>query len=196
MTLTLQRQAPKQIVAGDSIEFLVPIPGDLTGWTGSARLTGASQMDATSVVVENGDFHVKFEGQVTGGTKALTAGQYTLTVWATSGNDRYTVLQHRMTVTPDLSTGSPALEHAMKTLTAVETAIYARLTGNGDGGVEEYAVEGTSVRKLSIDQLEKLRNKYSAEVARLQNPNAPLGRVKFVMTPAGTLPDYRRRYSP
>jgi hypothetical protein len=196
VTITLLRHPPRQIIAGDSIEFLAAIPGDLAGWSGSARLSGpGSPMDATSIVVEGSDLHVKFEGQGTGGTKNLCAGQWTLSVWLTSSNDRYTVLASPITVTPDPAATQTQLAHAVETLAIIEKAIRNRLSANPDGGIEEYSVGGMQTRKLSIDQLEKLRNKYAAEVLRLQNPKAPIPRVKFVMTPAGTVPDMLRRFS-
>lgn len=194
LTVTLSQRAPRQIIAGDSIEFLVQVPGDYTTWTGSARLTGPSTMDASSVVTEANNYHITFHGQSTPGTKSLTAGQYQLTVWATSGTDRKTIAQFPITITTDLSTGTPALAHAIEMLTAIEAAINARITGNTEGGVEEYAIEGTQVKKLSMMDLQKLRNKYAAEVQALQNPNGPLPRVKFGMTQAATITDFRRRF--
>lgn len=184
--------APKQIIAGDTIEFLVPIPSDLTGFTGSARLTGPSTMDGT-VTTENADFRVRFAG--VGGTSALTAGQYILTVWGTSGSDRYTVAQYRLTVEANLATGTPAQSHAQKMLALLETAIYNRVNGNTDGGIESYSIDGTSVAKMSMAELQRMRAKYAQEVAREQNPDAPFGSVKFAFTPAGNAVDLRRRYS-
>lgn len=201
MTLTLTHDAPKQIVAGDSIEFLVAVPGDLTGWTGSARLTGpAATMDATSCASEGSDFHIRFAGQTATGTgtyktSQLPPGQYQLTVWATNGDDRYTVLSVPVSVTADLSTGTPAQQHAMKMLPIIEAAIEARITGNPDGGIEGYAVDGTQVTKLPMVELQKLRAKYSAEISALQNPDRPIGQVKFVMTAAGNPVNFLRRYS-
>lgn len=169
------------------------IPGDLSGWTGSARLTGPSQMSGT-VVTEGADFHVTFSGQSATGTKTLAPGQYTLTVWATNGNDRYAVYQASLTVTPNLAIGQPAQSHAQRMLTLVETAIYNRVNGNTDGGIESYAIDGMTVNKLSVPQLEQLRAKYATEVSREQN-NGAFGTVQFAFTPAGNAVDHRRRFS-
>lgn len=194
LTLSLLRTAPKQIIAGDSIEFLVGIPSDLAGWTGSARLTGPSQMDATSCATEDGNFHVLFEGQSASGTKTLPAGQYTLTVWATSANNRYTVAQYQLTVVANLATGTPAQSHAQKMLALLETAIYNRVNGNSDGGIENYAIDGTAVSKLSMEQLQKMRARYAAEVSREQNPTQQIGRVPFAFTQGGSPVGVNRRY--
>jgi len=200
LTVQLKDEAPKQIIAGDTIEFYAAIPSDLEGWTGSARLTGPSQMDATSVATESGKFRVKFQGS--SGTSALTAGQYLLTVWATSGNDRYTVYQAGITVKANLATGTPAQSHAQKMLSIIETAIYNRVNQSSgtastttEGGVESYSIDGVSVSKLSMADLQRLRNKYAAEVQVEQNGAAPIGRVKTVFTAAGTIPQLKRRYS-
>jgi hypothetical protein len=193
---TLTHRAPRQIIAGDSIEFLVAVPADYQLWTGSARLAGPGQMAATSVATEGSDFHVKFEGQSAGGTKALAAGQYVLTVWATSGNDRKTIAQFPLTVAVDLSTGTPAQPHAIEMLPIIEAAIKARITGNPDGGLAAYTIDGTSVTKIPLDELKRLRKQYAAEVAAIQNPNGQFGRVKFAMTSAGGIVDVRRRFGP
>lgn len=195
---TLTHRAPTQIIAGDTIEFLVAVPADYQSWTPSARLTGVGQMDATSVALEGDDFHVKFQGQGSSGsgtykTALLAAGQYVLTIWATNANDRRTIAQFPVTITPDLSTGTPALAHALKMLTAIETAIENRLGGNTDGGVEEYTIDGTMVKKLTMQDLQRLRNKYADEVKALQNPNAPLGRVRMTMSYPGYVQDLRTR---
>lgn len=198
MTLTLLREPPKQIVAGDSIEFYAPIPADLVDFTtGTARLVcqsstaGTAAMSATSITAENGCFRVKFEGQVSGGTKALTPGQYVLTVWAATGNDRYTIGQWPLTIGPDLSTGSPALRHAQKMLLLLETAIAARISG---GEIEEYTIDATNIRKADIEVLERMRSRYAAEVAALQNPGQPLRSVLFELGPTGQPVDPRYRY--
>lgn len=192
MTVSTTHSCPKQLLAGDSLDLLVQIPGDLAGWTGSARLTGPSVLNATTVTTEGSDFRVYFRGA--SGTSALTAGSYTLSVWATNGSDRYTVAQFRLQVLADLSTATSALAHAQKTLTLLETAIEARLGGTSDGGIEEYSIGGRSVKKIALSELQALRAKYAHEVARLQNPDRPISRVKAVFTAAGTMPDVLRRY--
>jgi hypothetical protein len=196
VTVSTTHTCPKQLLAGDSLDLLVAIPGDLTGWTGSARLTGGagtttSQLAGT-VTTEGTDFRVKFVGS--GGTSTLTAGAYQLTVWATSGSDRYTVAQFRLQVLADLSTGTPALAHAQQMLAAIETALRARMTGSSSGAIEEYQIAGRAVKYLATKELESLRGRYAAEVARLQNPDRPYGRVKAVFSAAGTMPDILRRY--
>lgn len=193
LTVQLLHEAPKQIVAGDSIDFLVAIPSDLEGWTGSARLTGPSQMNG-AVVTEGSDFHVTFKGQSASGTKTLAAGQYELTVWATNGEDRYTVAKHALSVLADLAVGEPAQSHAQRMLSIIEAAIQARVSGNADGGIENYAIDGLSVSKIPIEQLEKLRAKYANEVIQAQQADAPFGSVKFYFTKAGTPADMVRRY--
>lgn len=190
---TPTHRAPRQIIAGDTIEFLVAVPADYLAWIGSARLAGPSQMAATSCALEGADFHVKFEGQATGGTKSLAAGQYSLTVWVTNANDRKTIAQFPLSITADLSTGTPAQQHALKMLPIIEAEIEARVTGNGSA-LEEYGVDGTTVRKMEMAELQRLRNKYAAEVAQIQNPNGQLRRVKFAMTPTGGMVDVRRRF--
>jgi hypothetical protein len=194
-TLSLTHRAPKQIIAGDTIEFLEKIPADLVGWTGTARLTGPSTMDGVVAVsgVDSTAFDVRFAG--VGGTDALLPGSYILTIWATSGSDRFTVKQYRLTIQANLAIGSPALAHAIQTLTVIETAIYNRLNANTDGGIEQYLIDGREVRKLPLKQLYGMRAIYTAEVRKLQNPDQPLGRIKVKFTQAGDIPDMVMRYA-
>ncbi len=200
MDITLTRLPPSQIIAGDSIEFLVAIPGQMSAWAGSARLTGPAQMDATSCVTEGSDFRPYFQGA--GGRNAsrpmgtgdLCTGQYLLTVWATLDLDRKTVAQFPLTLLADLSTGTPAQTHARVMLPIIEAAIRARVTGTADGGIEGWQHEGVAVTKLPIDTLRALRKQYAAEVAALNNPESPIGRVKFAFTPAGGIPNFRGRF--
>lgn len=194
MDITLLREPPAKITAGDSIEFLVAIPSEYSGWTGSARLTGPSQMAHTTCATENSDLRPYFRGQGSDPkTAGLTAGQYVLSVWLTSGNDRVTLAQFPITIEADLSTGTPAQVHARKMLSIVESAIEARIQGNTDGGIEEYQVEGVMVKKLSMAELQKLRSKYAAEVSALQNPNRPIGSVDMVFAKTGFPADPRYR---
>jgi hypothetical protein len=193
---SVTRRIPRQINAGDSIEFLIAIPAGYEAWTGSARLVGQSQMDGT-VTTEDGDFRVRFPGQATGTsgtykTAQLIPGQYTLSVFATSGTDRKTVITQPITIAPDPASSTTAEPHCVKMLRIIELAIAARVSGNGDGGLESYVIDGTQATKVPMEQLEKLRNKYSSEVAAL-NTGGQFGRVKFVMSPAGGIPDMRRR---
>jgi hypothetical protein len=186
MSVTLTHQAPGSIEVGDSIDFLVAVPSDFIGWTPSARLTGPSQMNHTTVTATGSDVEVYFQGKT--GTDALTPGQYMLTVWMANGNDRYKIAQFPLTLALNLSVGSPALAHAVQMLAAVEAAIYARITGNPDGGVEQWAQGGTQMQKLPMRELQALRTKYASEVRRLQNPNQPRPKIKIAFTPSAYIP--------
>lgn len=200
MTLaSVTHRIPRQIIAGDTIEFLVKVRTEYQAWTCSARLVGPAQMDATSAVAEGDGFHVTFSGQIAGAsgisrTAQLPAGQYMLTVWVKSGNDRVTVLQQPMTIAADLSAGAPTEPHCVLMLRLLETAIQNRISGNADGGIESYSIDGTTVNKLSTDELRRFRKQYAAEVSALQNPNGQFGRVKFGFTPTGGMVDVRRRF--
>lgn len=196
MAAPLTHTIPQQVRVGDSIEFLQSIPGDLVvGWTGSARLIGPSKMDATSVATENTDFHVYFKG--IGGTDALTPGQYSLIIAATNGNDRYTVGQYRLSLLKNLLAAGATTDqsHAATMLGLIETAIQNRISGNSDGGIDEYELEGTRVKKIPMLELQRLHVKYSAIVAREQNPNAPMSRVKIAFTPSGFVGGGKGRYA-
>lgn len=151
-------------------------------------------MDATSVALEGSDFHVKFAGQATGvagtyKTAQLTPGQYSVAVFATNNTDRKTISRFTVTVVADPSTGAPAQPHCVVMLGLIEAAIQARATG---GAIEQYNVDGTDVRKAPLEELERLRNKYAAEVTAL-SAGGGFGRVKFGMASNGSLFGLRGR---
>lgn len=194
MTITLSYEPPAEVIAGDSIEFLCRVPSAYSSWAPSARLTGPGVMDHTTCVMEGDSAHVYFKGQGTTSTKTLAAGHYLLSVWTTLSFDRKTVAQFPITITADVSTGTPSQPHAVQMLATVESAIAARVSGNSDGGIESYALDGVQVNKLSMEQLQTLRNKYAREVAALNNPNGQIPRVKVHFAQAGGIPDLRRRF--
>jgi hypothetical protein len=194
VTITLSYDPPAEVIAGDSIEFLCRVPGDYASWTGSARLTGPDVMAHTTCATEGDALHVYFKGQGTPGTKTLPAGHYLLSVWVSLSFDRKTIAQYPLTITADVSTGTPDQPHAVEMLAVIEAAIAARLSGNSDGGIESYAMDGVQVNKLSMPDLQRLRNKYAREVAAINNPNGQIPRLKVSFTKAGGIPDLRRRF--
>ena len=52
---------------------------------------------------------------------------------------------------------------SQETLTAVESAIYARLTG---GAIDSYTVNGIRIERADLATLYKVRTQLAAEVAR------------------------------
>jgi hypothetical protein len=61
-----------------------------------------------------------------------------------------------------------AVSFAERMLKRIEAAIAARLSGNDV--IENYSIEGRSVSKLSMPQLQELRGTYAAIVYRQRNP--------------------------
>lgn len=192
------RTPPRQIVAGDSIEFLIAIPSAYDGWTGAARLTGPDNfaLDATSCDTVGADLDVFFAGPKDPGTQKLGAGHYYLTVWLKNGDGdrRVTLAQFPVTLQADLSKAGTKAPHAVQMLEIMERALRCRVEGNTDGGLAAYSIDGVAVTKVPVEILERLRNKYSAEVAALNNPNGSIGRIPFTFTSPTMSPDYRRGF--
>jgi len=188
---------PAQLIAGDSLDFLVRVPSDLAGWTGAARLVGRSAIEATTVAIYAGTsaLQVYFNAAATG---KLLPGSYQVIVTVSSGADRQTIGTYRLDVSADLTAAldGSALQHAEKMLTLVEAALEARLSGASDGGMEEYEVAGRRITKISTPDLKRLRAQYRGEVYTLRNPDRPIARVKVQFAAAGNVPEnLRRRYS-
>lgn len=145
-----------------------------------------------TVATEGSSFRVTFPGQSSEGTKKLPAGQYILAVWATSGDDRYTVATYPITVTADLAVGTPTQSHATQMLALIETELRNRV--NGQKSIETYTVDGVSIGKITTEQLERMRARYANEVA-MQNNGGAFGSVKVAFAPTGHAVGVVRRYS-
>lgn len=153
------------------------------GWTPSYAIKGASDLVWSSGwVTNNGSFHTVVIPASS--TAVLTEGRYEFTrIWTGSGTYsgyRYTDILDPLVVVPNPATATAGdrVSFAETNLAAVQAAITARLAGDEP---EEYAIGGRSVRKMTIDQLQRLRAALQTEVWRERNPTAanPKSYVRF-----------------
>ena len=68
----------------------------------------------------------------------------------------------RLVVKPKPNTAA-GLSHAEKMLTRIEAELEARITGNGSANAE-YTIDGRSMKRMEITELEMMRNKYGREL--------------------------------
>lgn len=80
---------------------------------------------------------------------------------------------------PDTAPASDNRLHAEKMLALIEAELQARILGTGSGH-EAYQIGSRSITKLSIIDLQKLRNQYAAEVVAAKYGKLPDVEAYFV----------------
>lgn len=155
---------PAYFVAGDTVSWLVAPQGERTSatWNLSFALRGTQVLTVVGVAEGNG-------WRVTLGaaqTAALPAGEYSWQQSITSGDDRFTVAQGRVTVQANIaaqSVGYDGRTQVEKDLAAVQAEIRARVSG---GASLNYTIGSRSLAKEPISALMALESKLKGDVAK------------------------------
>lgn len=153
-----------RLYAGTTWAWTVDVPGysAADGWGLNYILTNASaSFDFSDDDSATG---TTFSVEVAGAsTTACTEGDYTWQLFAVKDDDRRFVSSGSVKVLPDISDGSTHLDsrsHARKVLDAVGAVI----EGSASKDQQSYSVNGRSLSRRSLDELQKLRGHYLAEV--------------------------------
>lgn len=163
--------------------------GDTWKWTRSLPDYPASEGWSLSYVLINAAAKIALTASASGDSHAVTvsaaassshfSGVYDWIARVSKAGEVYTVGSGRITVLPSLVASTADLRtHARKTLEAIEAVIEGRATQD----VLEYQIAGRSLKRIPVNDLLVLRDRYRAEVAREDAAN----RV------ANGLPDRRR----
>lgn len=153
---------PRYLTAGDTWTWKITLSdypaGD--GWTLTYAVASSSAL-ITITSSADGDDHLVEVAAAT--TADYSAGDYEWQSYATSGAERYSISQGKLTVRPNLaaaSSGYDTRSAAKKALDAVE----AYLT-TGSPEAASIQVEGRALKYWPILDLHTLRGKLKAEVA-------------------------------
>lgn len=153
---------PIEVVAGDSILFTrtLPLYPASAGWSLLYVLRGVSGSAIQFSSVASGDNHqVSLNGTQTVG---WAPGRYSAQGYAVLAPDRHTIFEGFITIKPNLSEVDDDYDtrsHARKVLDAIE----AVLEGRALDDVLDSTIEGVVIRRLTVEQLLLLRNRYLAE---------------------------------
>lgn len=169
MSIEIPIIEPSRVRAGDTVTWLKSLanyPASI--WTLYYRLINATaKIDITASA--SGDSHLVSVPITT--TDDWVAGDYTYVAWVTSGTERVTVAQGRMTVLPNLAAisaaGYDSRTQAKKMLDAIDAAILSLSSGERLAVVE--AEVNTRRFKYDFTGLMKLRNLYAAQVSAEEN---------------------------
>lgn len=154
---------PQEITAGNTLSFQLERDDfPASTWTMTYRLISAAQ--AYSVVATaDGDAH-QFSAAATV-TATWDAGTYQYVITASDGTDRCTVAEGFLEVLPDPAGGaSDNRHHVRKVLDALE----ATLEGKASDDILMIEIGGRPLTKLSPGELLSWRDKYKAELARIE----------------------------
>lgn len=150
---------PGEIVAGDYIQWRRQLSDYPAGtWTLTYTLINASNKYTITAANSGGEHLVT----VTTATSAgYAAGVYQWQAAVVSGAQKYTIASGEMTIKPSFAAASTldTRSQAKRTLDAIESEIEARATG---GMTAEYSIGNRSLKKCTVDELIKLRDKYKA----------------------------------
>ena len=155
------------------------------GWALSYELRGVDRITiAAALTTANGEgWHVVVPATTTAG---YAADSYEF-IAVLTGSGTYAGRVHhlalpRFQILPNLVTAAAGdrVSHAQEMLNLVRIAIKARIAGDEP---EFYAVDGSSAKTMSMDQLRRLEIGYAAIVARQTRPSEFGQRVQFRNTP-------------
>lgn len=183
MATDIPTEEPERLRAGDTLTWLKTL-GDYPasdGWVLHYRLINATaKIDITASA--SGANHLVIVAAAT--TAAYVAGDYAWTSWVTSGSERYTIEQGRVTVDVDLAAVSAAgydlRSNSKKTLDLVDAAMLAH---GSNAWTQEYEFSGRRMKFKSVGDFLAFRSKLQAEVRaeeaaeRIRNGERPRNKL-------------------
>lgn len=151
------------LYAGDTLDFTTSVtdyPAPV--WTLRYRLAPASgaAIDLTSVAAGS-DHRITANASA---TASWVVGTYSWTAWVeNAGGERYTLARGRLEIKPasaTLAAGVDTRSQAEIALAAIDAVLANRATVDQ----MEYSIAGRSLKRMTIDELLKLRSHYVDEV--------------------------------
>jgi hypothetical protein len=158
---------PASLIAGTTWKW-TDSPGDFPtsdGWALEYRISGPAYLAAAATVVGN-DYSVTITDEA---SSALPPGLYQWRAFASKAGEVYPVANGTIEVVANPSAAGDTRTFAAKQLEKVEAEIAARFnTGSTKLGSahEDYTIDGRSLTKISMNDLQLMRARLSAEVAR------------------------------
>ena len=151
---------PSQFEAGDTVIFTESFP-DYAPGTYTAALVlnnGAAAATSISATTSGTSFLFTLSASV---TAAITPGDYTFAIYATSGSTRYTAKSGVVKVIPNLTaTATPSFAQAQVTLLQTVLAEFNATTRTS------VSFNGQSFSRASVNEYQKQLTYYRAEVFR------------------------------
>lgn len=137
----------------------------------SYAIVGPTVVDGSKLTITPGtdDWTVTIPGTV---SALFGEGTYQWTAFVTLAGARRVVDEGVITVRADATKiAEPVISHAAQMVDLLEAEIQARITGTGSAH-DSYAINGRSIGKMKMAELEQLRDRYRIELWRERNKNA------------------------
>jgi hypothetical protein len=160
---------PSELVSGDSITWKDCATVDNLGnsispdeWTLTYKLVGSAGELEVGAVQDGAEWSTTISAV---DSADLVAGVYQWQAYATKAAERKTLGLGKITIKENIAEASAGTElrtQAKQDLDAVQAAMRAMISG---GAVQEYAIGGRSVRKMTMESLLQLESKLKAAVA-------------------------------
>ena len=174
---------PSAIYAGDTLNWLISVPDYLAPtWTLKYKAVSATGYFAITSTASGSD-HLISVAKAT--TAAYIPGAHTLVKYVENATELVTLAELPLTVKPALSGKTAAYDnrsHVKKVLDAIEATIEGRATVDQ----LELTIDGTTLKRMPVEQLLVLRSTYVSEYQReLQtdrlNAGLPAGSGRLLM---------------
>tara|TARA_R110002153_G_scaffold195922_6_gene349249 strand:- start:2810 stop:3322 length:513 start_codon:yes stop_codon:yes gene_type:complete len=152
---------PKRIIKGDSVAWSRVIAN--ASRTYQYILVGPDSKFTIDATVDNGFLDVNLTSDK---TKSFQSGEYRWHLFSDDGTDRFNVAHGYLVIdaNPHDLEHCDTSSHAERVLRAIEKRIEGRILSDH----ENYSVDGRSLTRIPIEQLEKLKRRYSWQVRKVK----------------------------
>jgi len=166
---------PKKIIAGNSAEWAFDHELADGSWLFKYALRGPSVIDFNASAID-GWVGVDLTSDDTSG---WVAGLYEWVLFATKGTDRKLINNGFIEIAPDfmaLGAGHDPRTHEEKVLASIKSVLEGRVLSDH----ENYSIDGRSISRIPVLELQKLRRTYALLVYRQKRGSEVI--VKAVKT--------------
>lgn len=165
----MQDQAPAQITAGDTLDFLLSVPGypATSGWNLEFRLVSRTDAPAMSFsgVPEGDGYRVQASTGTTGA--ALFPGPYDWAAWVTRGEHSHTVARGQMQVLPNPRNATRGMDSRSLARRTLDELLAAKARWDlGEGNQRRYRIGEREMEFKSAAELERLIRFWEYRVAQ------------------------------
>lgn len=154
------------LIAGDTFNpepTVLPVYPASAGWVLKYRLVPRAS-SGTPIVLTCTASGANHQPQAAASvTKDWAPGEYAWTSWVERGSERYAIERGQLTILPDPATMGAGTDTRSQAQTALD-AINAVLSNRATTDQLEFTIADRSLKRMSIDELLKLRSHYVSQV--------------------------------
>lgn len=164
---------PKRIVKGDAVTWFRRVSNPLHSY--QYILVGADSKFTIDATVEEGKVKVDLSSSK---TNEFISGEYRWHLFSDDGTERFTVAHGYFVIdaNPADFEYCDTTTHAERVLASIEKRIEGRILSDH----ENYSIEGRSLSRIPIDQLERLKRRYSWRVRTAKQKKGLINRPRRV----------------